>query len=91
MQAIIQEFECIDSEISLSVFLQKNGFRMADSRSHSDQFVLGAFIGKLGGGQAKVTHRLFDESAATPGAGKNQLILELDGTIIAEVRFHGAY
>ena len=91
MQAILQEFERIDSELSLSAFLQKNGFRMADSRSHGDQFVLGSFIGKIGESQAKVTHRLFDESVAAPGVGRNQLTLELDGAIVAKARFRGTY
>ncbi len=92
MQDIIQEFEGIDSEPSLRIFLQKNGFRVADSRSHSDQFVLAAFTGKLGESHARITHRLLDEaSTRATGLGKNQLTLEVDGAVAVEVRFHGTY
>jgi hypothetical protein len=92
MADIIQEFEKIDSETALRAFLQQNGFRLADSRSHADQYVLGAFIGKIGNRPAKVTHRLFEEN--TPQAtrlGKNRVLLELDGGPSVEVRFHGNY
>jgi hypothetical protein len=92
MADIIQEFEGIDSEPALRAFLQKNGFRLADSRSHADQYVLGAFIGKIGGRPAKITHRLFEDSATQPARlGKNRVLLELDGGPSVEVRFHGSY
>jgi hypothetical protein len=92
MADIIQEFEEIDSEPALRAFLQKNGFRLVDSRSHADQYVLGAFIGKLGGQPAKITHRLFEEAAPQSARlGKNRVLLELDGAPSVEVRFHGSY
>lgn len=93
MQQTIQEFESIDSETALRSFLEKHGFRLADSRSHADQFVLGAFRGILGGRQAKVTHRLFDERAAqlAGNLGRNQLLLEVKGLPAVEVRFRGNY
>jgi hypothetical protein len=92
MQNFIQEFENIDSEPALRTFLQKYGFRMADSRSHTDQYVLGAFLGKLGAHHVKITHRLFDDNAGRPpGSERNHLILELEDQPAIEISFHGNY
>lgn len=93
MQHTLQEFKDIDAEAALRSFLQKYGFRMADSRSHADQFVLGAFIGKLDGRHATVTHRLFDESTAASRniSQRNHVLLEVAGLPSVEVRFHGKY
>lgn len=92
MQNPIQEFENIDSEPALRAFLQKYGFRMADSRSHADQYVLGAFLGKLGETHAKITHRLFDGNAGrAAGSERNQVILEMEGQPSVEISFRGIY
>ena len=93
MQHIIQEFEGIDSEASLRSFLLKNKFRLADSRSHADQFVLGAFVGTLDGRQAKITHRLLDESKELPSHNQagNHLRLEMEGIPPIDVWFRGTY
>lgn len=93
MQQILQEFEGIDSEAALRSFLLKNRFRLADSRSHADQFVLGAFVGTLDGRHAKVTHRLLDESKEplTENHARNHLLLEVEGISPIDVRFRGTY
>ncbi len=86
------EFKEINSETALRGFLEKNGFRMMDSRSHADQYVLGAFVGKLDGQQAKITHRLFSaDMEQTANAQRNQVILEIEGRPGVEVRFRGNY
>lgn len=92
MQNLIDEFEAIASELFLREFLQKYGFRLADSRSHADQYVLGAFIGQIEGRQARIVHRVIDNnSAGAAGPHKNQVTLELDGTPLREVGFCGNY
>jgi hypothetical protein len=92
MHNSIQEFENIDSEPALRAFLQKYGFRMADSRSHADQYVLGAFLGKLGETHAKITHRLLDDNAGrAAGLERNQVILDMEGQPSVEIRFRGIY
>lgn len=93
MQQTTQEFKEIASEAALRSFLQNNNFRLADSRSHADQFVLGAFVGSLAGRQAKVTHRLFDEGAVElmKNQDRNQVLLEVEGMPPVEVRFRGNY
>lgn len=92
MQNLIDEFETIASESLLRDFLHKHGFRLADSRSHADQYVLGAFVGQIDGRQARITHRLIaDGTAGTARVHENQLSLELDGHRMSEVHFRGNY
>lgn len=92
MQSLVQEFKGIGSEKELRAFLEKYGFRLADSRSHPDQYVLGVFVGKIEGCTAKLIHRLFDQHAsATTIQERNQLLLEIGDTDIFESRFTGNY
>lgn len=92
MQNLLDEFEAIASEPFLRTFLQKHGFRIADSRSHPDQFVLATFLGQIDSRSARITHRLLDEkSSSAEGSHINHLTLELDGNPVTEVRFCGNY
>lgn len=92
MQALIQIFQQIDGEADLRSFLQQYHFRLADSRSHQDQYVLGAFIGKCDGKHAKLTHRLLDAiPAGMPTQDRNRLLLEIEGMEPIEASFKGNY
>jgi hypothetical protein len=92
MQKFIEEFKNIRSENDLRDFVQRNALKLADSRSHPDQYVLGIFIGKLSGGNLKLIHRLMERDMQTYlDKHRNQLTLECEGHAPIEVFFKGNY
>jgi hypothetical protein len=91
-QSLTKEFKEISNEKELRGFLEKYEFRLADSRSHPDQYVLGVFIGKIEGRPAKLTHRLFDQPpSASTLQERNQLLLEIGDADAFESGFAGHY
>ena len=92
MQAFIQGFQRIANEADLRSFVQQHQLRLADSRSHQDQYVLAAFVGKFEGKNAKLTHRLLDTKPDSHQTlERNRLLLEVEGMTPLETSFKGNY